>query len=64
MAKISRVGNAHPDFLQGGTGRLPTLLPRAGAPELEVIIKVRDQGQKDTLEIEIWLKCCRCIADS
>jgi len=28
-AKISRVGNAHPDFFQGG--RLPTLLPRAGA---------------------------------
>ena len=28
-AKISRVGHAHPDFFQGG--RLPTLLPRAGA---------------------------------
>ena len=33
-AKIPRVGHAHPDFFQGG--RLPTLLPRAGAHGLEV----------------------------
>jgi len=29
-AKISRVGHAHPDFLQGG--RLPTLLPSCRRP--------------------------------